>query len=654
MFRKHPFEVQKHLKLGDPGQPGVGRVPHKDGYFVGHPAAGIPLTKERRQALEELRKRGDRKAMKSRLAFFVYQKLINHFGAVHKKIIHACVEAYFVVKDKFTTEDIVGLEVVIRESIKNSQQQGFKQQHKGDGGNNNLLPEVSPTSKTKDTKSSHQPSHVRPGNEWQALQALRVAEEERREQNELARVKELERKRREQLDDQMHDFKIEKEKQRQEWMQEVLKGQADREKLAKDLELQKRKEIAKRQEAKQQHLEDLHEKKQRLEHEKVLQQNEDLRLARLAEEKYREQEKVSSEQDQRRAQSNHHPHPSSKAAPVPDKENFPHWLNQDGGGGVMNNNQQRQGKQSTGTGGTTTATAAAGGKVLRYGVGGQMGANVGSSSPTRIGTVPGQVQGLGLPKSALRESRSAGAGMSDWNHGTGGLPNNGTGTGTGTGGAPRGHTAKSTRTAAVDDRYHAALMRKNVRAVALENALLREEKNQRLLAEKKQAYFDAQREEQKIAISLQQAQQEQKHIQMEHQKQYRAVLRDQIDAKQRAKSESEGMSFVEKGMNKPALIKIGASDNNGKQSGNGPHSFLIITTASIVMIVSSLLYFLSSWLSLHCCLVSVVSSLLSLLPLLTNNFSYNRSTIREKYQISSWSSFSIETILRRSSTDKKE
>ena len=110
-------------------------------------------------------------------------------------------------------------------------------------------------------------------------------------------------------------------------------------------------------------------------------------------------------------------------------------------------------------------------------------------------------------------------------------------------------------------------MRKNVRAVALENALLREEKNQRMLAEKKQAYMDAQREEQKIAASLQHAQEEQKYSQIEQQKQYRAVLRDQIDAKQRAKAEWDGMSFVEKGINKPALIKIAASDINSKQPG---------------------------------------------------------------------------------------
>ena len=429
-----------------------------------------------------------------------------------------------------------------------------------------MLPEVSPTSKTKDTRQQPPPSHVRPGNEWQALQALRVAEEERREQNEIARVKEMEKKRREQLDDQMQDFKVEKEKQRQEWMQEVLKGRADREILQRDVELQKRKEAAKRAENKQQHLEELNEKKQRLEHEKSLQLNEDIRLAQLAEQKYREQE-IATEQDHQRAQSHHHPHPSSKAAPVPDKENFPHWSNQEnnygggggGGGGMMNSNQHRQGKQPTGTGGPTAAVA---GKVLRYGLGGQVGTNVNatSSSPTRMGTGPGQMQGLGLPKSILRESRSAAAGMADLNYGNGGFAGTGTG-------VPRGHTAKATRTAAVDDRYHAGLMRKNVRAVALENALLREEKNQRMLAEKKQAYMDAQREEQKIAASLQHAQEEQKYSQIEQQKQYRAVLRDQIDAKQRAKAEWDGMSFVEKGINKPALIKIAASDINSKQPG---------------------------------------------------------------------------------------
>ena len=591
MFRKHPFEVLKHIKLGDPGQPGVGRVPQKDGHFGGQ--QGIPMTKERRLALEELKKKGDRKAMKSRLAFFVYQKLINHFGAEHKKTIHACVEAYFVVKDKFTTEDIVGLEVVIRESIKNSQPQGSKQQQKGDGGHfNNMLPEVSPTSKAKDTRQQHQPSHVRPGNEWQALQALRVAEEERREQNEIARVKQMEKQRREQLDDQMQDFKLEKEKQRQEWMQEVKKGQADREMLQRDLELQKRKEAMKRAETKQQQLDELNEKKRRLEHEKALQQNEDLRLAQLAEQKYREQEKAA-EQDHQRAQSSHHPHPSSKAAPAPDKENFPHWLDQEnnhghGGGDMMNNRQQRQGKQPGGGTGGPTAVA---GKVLRYGQGMP-------SSPSRMGTGPaGQIQGLGLSKNALRESRSAGAGMADLNRG-----NDLAGSGTA---MPRGHTAKPTRTAAVDDRYHAAVTRKNVRAVALENAILREEKNQRLLAEKKQAYMDAQREEQKNAAFLQQAQEDQKYSQVEQQKQYRAVLRDQIDAKQGAKAEWDGMSFVEKGINKPALIKIAANNINNNDNNKKPGKEL--DPLSSLMQPSSLLL-----------------PLTLLLTPLTNNFSYNQ------------------------------
>ena len=78
------------------------------------------MTAQRRHALEEMKKRGERQAVKSRLAYFVYQKLLNHFGSAQKATIAACVEAYFEVKSSFTSEDIVGLEMVIRESIARS------------------------------------------------------------------------------------------------------------------------------------------------------------------------------------------------------------------------------------------------------------------------------------------------------------------------------------------------------------------------------------------------------------------------------------------------------------------------------------------------------------------------------------------------------
>ena len=54
------------------------------------------MTAQRRHALEEMKKRGERQAVKSRLAYFVFQKLLNHFGSAHKATIAACVEAYFV------------------------------------------------------------------------------------------------------------------------------------------------------------------------------------------------------------------------------------------------------------------------------------------------------------------------------------------------------------------------------------------------------------------------------------------------------------------------------------------------------------------------------------------------------------------------------
>ena len=137
--------------------------------------------------------------------------------------------------------------------------------------------------------------------------------------------------------------------------------------------------------------------------------------------------------------------------------------------------------------------------------------------------------------------------------------------------AARGVSAGVGRTAAVDARYHASVMRHGARAVAAENDRLRVEKQQRELLEQKERYLMARREGEELAAQLAHNEQHQKHQQARQQEQYREVLRDQIEARQRANQVWEGMSTAERGMNKgglaaakypPAMLKKGV--NNSK------------------------------------------------------------------------------------------
>ena len=166
MFPRHPHAKPHGLQQGNINFPGVAKVPAKVNDHR-HPVSK-PMTQARRETLHQMKQHGDRQAVKSRLASFVFQKLVNHFGEAHKKTIMSCVEAFFDVKSSFTSEDIVGLEMVIAESIRSNhkpsraaQQQPQQQQY------------MFPSATQRPSPAQHeqdQPRRAQPSDEWQAMQ----------------------------------------------------------------------------------------------------------------------------------------------------------------------------------------------------------------------------------------------------------------------------------------------------------------------------------------------------------------------------------------------------------------------------------------------------------------------------------------------------
>lgn len=71
-----------------------------------------------RRTLEEMKKREEALNAKNKLISFVTQKLLHSIGPSYRQTVEACVESFFEVKRNFTSEDVNGLERVIRESIK--------------------------------------------------------------------------------------------------------------------------------------------------------------------------------------------------------------------------------------------------------------------------------------------------------------------------------------------------------------------------------------------------------------------------------------------------------------------------------------------------------------------------------------------------------
>ena len=215
-----------------------------------------------RRNLEEIKKKEEALNAKNRLLSFVTQKLLNNFGQNHKQTIAACVEAFFEVKNYFSSDDINGLESVIRESIRTQQQeqqhqqqqqqrQQQQQQHQQRSRPKTpLIRPKTPLPKLGESAGKSAPVLEHTSVLLQAISARKELREKAAAAASPNRNGTSMKNFKEGLDEQMMYNREQREKSRQQWLQEAQQAEEERERL-RQLEVEKReRETARREELK--------------------------------------------------------------------------------------------------------------------------------------------------------------------------------------------------------------------------------------------------------------------------------------------------------------------------------------------------------------------------------------------------------------------